>query len=177
MPLRGMTLGKKEVVVTPPTSTSAKACNAAAAPTHGESAPRPRPRVASHGRILPPFWRHFLEMLAAMAVGMVATGAIFLFITGLKTWDDAAVQYPTQALLAIAAGMTIPMIAWMLFRHMGRRNAYEMAAAMVLPVIPFLCLVWFDITESGVVRGLLATTIAAMLAVMLYRRRTYSMAM
>jgi hypothetical protein len=66
----------------PPTSTSAKARNAAAAPTHGESAPRPGPRVASHGRILPPFWRHFLEMLAAMAVGMVATGAIFLFITG-----------------------------------------------------------------------------------------------
>jgi hypothetical protein len=127
MPLRGMTLGKKEVVFMPPTSASAKARNPAAAPTHGESASRPGPPVASRGRILPPFWRHFLEMLAAMAVGMVATGAIFLFITGLKTWDDAAVQYPTQALLAIAAGMTVPMIAWMLFRHMGRRNAYEMA--------------------------------------------------
>lgn len=133
----------------PPTSASAKARNAAAAPTHGESAPRPGPRVASHERILPPLWRHFLEMLAAMAVGMVATGAIFLFVSGLKTWDDAAVQYPTQALLAIAAGMAVPMIAWMLFRHIGRRNAYEMAAAMVLTVIPFLCLVWFDITESA----------------------------
>jgi hypothetical protein len=172
-----MTLGKKEVVVMPPISASAKASNAAAAPTHGENAPHAVPRVASHERILPPFWRHFLEMLAAMAVGMVATGAIFLFITGLKTWDEAAVEYPTQALLAIAAGMTVPMIAWMLFRHMGRRNAYEMAAAMVLPVIPFLCLVWFDITESALCGAYCATTIAAMLAVMLYRRRTYSMAM
>jgi hypothetical protein len=95
VPLRGMTLGKKEVVVMPPTSASAKSRNAAAAPTHGESAPHPGPRVASHKRILPPFWRHFLEMLAAMAVGMVTAGAIFLLITGLKTWDEAAVQYPT----------------------------------------------------------------------------------
>jgi hypothetical protein len=177
MPLRGTTLGKKEVVVMTPTSTSAKARNAAAGPTHGESAPRRGPRVASHKRLLPPFWRHFLEMLAAMALGMVAAGAIFLLITGLKTWDEAAVQYPTQALLAIAAGMTIPMSAWMLFRHMGRRNAYEMAAAMVLPVIPFLCLVWFDITKSAWCGAYCATTIVAMLALMLYRRSTYSMAM
>jgi NhaP-type Na+/H+ or K+/H+ antiporter len=133
--------------------------------------------VASHKRILPPFWRHFLEMLAAMAVGMVTAGAIFLLITGLKTWDEAAVQYPTQALLAIAAGMTIPMIAWMLFRHMGHRNAYEMAAAMVLPVIPFLCLVWLDITKSALCGAYCATTIVAMLTLMLYRRSTYSMAM
>jgi hypothetical protein len=48
---------------------------------------------------------------------------------------------------------------------------------MVLPVIPFLCLVWFDITESALCGAYCATTIAAMLAIMLYRRRTYSMAM
>jgi hypothetical protein len=34
-----------------------------------------------------PFWRHFLEMVAAMVVGMLVTGAIFLSIVGLKTWD------------------------------------------------------------------------------------------
>jgi hypothetical protein len=33
---------------------------------------------------------------------MLATGASFLSIVGLKTWDEATVQYPTQALLAMA---------------------------------------------------------------------------
>ena len=58
VPLRGMTLGKKEVVVMPPTSASAKISQRVAAPIHGESALHPGPRVASHKRILPPFWRH-----------------------------------------------------------------------------------------------------------------------
>jgi hypothetical protein len=52
-----------------------------------------------------------------------------------------------------------------------------MAAAMVLPVVPFLCLVWFDITKSAWCGAYCATTIVAMLALMLYRRSTYSMAM
>jgi hypothetical protein len=98
-------------------------------------------------------------------------------IVGLKTWDQVTVQYPTQALLAMAAGMTIPMVAWMLLRGMGRRNAYEMAAAMILPVVPFLCLVWFDITQSAWCGAYCAATIVAMLVLMRYRRSTYSMAM
>jgi NhaP-type Na+/H+ or K+/H+ antiporter len=127
-----------------------------------------------HQRHLPAFWRHFLQMLAAMMVGMIATGAIFLSIVGLKTWEQVTVQYPTQALLAMAVGMTIPMVAWMLFRGMGRRNSYEMAAVMVLPVIPFLCLVWFDVTKSAQCAAYCAVMIAAMLGLMFYRKSQYS---
>lgn len=54
-----------------------------------------------------------------MAVGMLATGAIFLSIVGLKRWDQVTVQYPTQALLAMAAGMSVPMVAWMLVWGLG----------------------------------------------------------
>ena len=108
---------------------------------------------------------------------MLVTGAIFLSIVGLKTWDEVTLQYPTQALLAMAAGMTIPMMAWMLFRGMGRRKTYEMAAAMILPVVPFLCLVWFDVTQSAWCGAYCATTIVAMLVLMSYRRSSYSMAM
>jgi hypothetical protein len=140
-----------------------------------------RPQQASsrrgHMRHLSPFWRHFLEMLAAMVVGMLVTGAIFLSIVGLKTWNEVTLQYPTQSLLAMAAGMTIPMVAWMLFRGMGGRYAYEMAAAMVLPVVPFLCLVWFDVTASAWRGAYCATTIVAMLVLMRYRRSIYSIAM
>ena len=60
------------------------------------SRPRGVPRQASSGggykRHLSPFWRHFLEMLAAMVVRMLVTGAIFLSIVGLKTWDEVAMQ-------------------------------------------------------------------------------------
>jgi hypothetical protein len=134
----------------------------------------PEPRTKRH---LTPFWRHFLEMLAAMVVGMIATGAIFVSTVGLKTWDEVTRQYPTQALLAMAAGMTLPMIAWMLFRGMGWRNSFEMATAMVLPVIPFLCFVWFGLTDSAQCGGYCAFTVMAMLALMRYRRREYSMQM
>ena len=127
-----------------------------------------------HRGHLSSFWRHFLQMLAAMAVGMIATGAIFLSVVGLKTWDQVTLQYPTQALMAMAAGMTIPMVAWMLFRGMGGRNSAEMAAAMVLPVIPFLCLAWFHVTKSAWCGPYCALTIVAMLGLMFYRRSQYS---
>jgi hypothetical protein len=68
---------------------------------------------------------------------------------GLKSWDEVTSVYPTQALLSMAVGMTAPMVAWMLHRGMGWRNSYEIALAMVVPVIPFLCLVWFGVTESA----------------------------
>jgi hypothetical protein len=150
---------------------------AAAEPAQQVDLPQARPPQVGHKRHLSPFWRHFLEMLAAMAVGMIATGAIFLSIVGLKTWDQVTIQYPTQALLAMAAGMSIPMTAWMLLRGMGRRNTYEMTAAMILPVIPFLCLVWFGITKSAWCGPYCAATIVAMLVLMRYRRSTYSTAM
>jgi hypothetical protein len=130
-----------------------------------------------HKRRISPFWRHFLEMLAAMVVGMIATGAIFLSVVGLKTWDEVTTRYPTQALLAMAVGMSVPMVAWMLYRGMGWKNSYEMAAAMVLPVIPFLCLVWFDITKSAQCGWYCALTVVSMLALMRYRQSEYAMQM
>jgi hypothetical protein len=74
----------------------------------------------------------------------------------------------------MATGMTVPMVAWMMHRRMGRRNAYEMAAAMILPVIPFLCLVWFDVTKSAQCGAYCLVTVAAMLALMRHRYDEYS---
>jgi hypothetical protein len=137
-------------------------------------------RVAAqeqHKRRVSPFWRHYLRMAAVMVVGMFASGAIFVSIVGLKSWDVVTTQYPTQALLAMAAGMSIPMVAWMLFRGMGRRNSFEMAAAMILPAIPFLCLVWFGITKSAQCGAYCVSTFVAMYFLMRYRRSEYSMQM
>ena len=81
------------------------------------------PAAREHKRHVSPFWRHFLQMLAVMLVGMIATGAIFIAIVGPMTWDEVTTQYPTQSLLAMAAGMTVPMVAWMLHRGMGVKNS------------------------------------------------------
>ena len=84
-------------------------------------------------RHLSPFWRHFLQMLAVMVGGMIASGAVLLTFVGAKTWDEVTTQYPTQALMVMAVGMTVPMAAWMLYRGMGWKNTYEMAAVMAFP--------------------------------------------
>jgi hypothetical protein len=113
-------------------------------------------------------------MLAVMMVGMIVSAAVLLTFVGLKTWDEVTTQYGTQALMAMAVGMTVPMVAWMLHRGMGWKNSYEMAAVMVVPVIPFLCLVWFGVTKSAQCGAYCAVTILAMLALMFYRRPEYS---
>jgi len=127
-------------------------------------------------RHLSPFWRHFWQMLGVMVVGMVASAAVFLTIVRM-TFDQATRLHPIVSLLVIAAGMTVPMLAWMLYRGMGWRNSSEMAAVMAVPVIPFLCLVWFDITKSAQCGGYCLITIAAMLGLMRFRREQDSMEM
>jgi hypothetical protein len=78
---------------------------------------RTMPAATPGKRRVPPFWWHFLQMLAAMVVGMIATSAVFLTIVGLKTWDEVIIQYPTQSLMTMAAGMTVPMVSWMLYGY------------------------------------------------------------
>ncbi len=84
-------------------------------------------------------------------------------------------QLPTATLLVVAVSMTLPMVAWMRHRGHAWRDCSEMAAAMVIPVIPFLCLVWFGVTESAQCGGYCASSVAAMLALMYYRRSEYAM--
>ena len=37
-----------------------------------------------------------------MWLGMIATGAIFISVVGLKSWDQVTTRYPTRALWAMA---------------------------------------------------------------------------
>jgi len=113
-------------------------------------------------------------MVGAMMVGMIATGAVFLSVTGARTWEEVTVDHPTSALLAMAVGMTAPMLLWMAHMGMRRRRTNEMAAAMVLPVVPCLLLVWFGITESAQCGLYCVLMLVAMWAVMRRRRDEYS---
>ncbi len=125
-----------------------------------------------------PFWRHFLEMFAAMWIGMMVGKPVFLAITGLSSTAQAGRLYPWQSVLGMALSMTVPMVAWMLFRGHGRRNSAEMGAAMLVPAVPFIILCELHVLEGSTAVGvyMLVSTLA-MLGLMACRRAVYSMPM
>jgi len=126
-----------------------------------------------HGEHERGFWRHFVEMLVAMAIGMFAGLAIFLSVVGM-TFEQAIVRHPSLILFVMAVSMTVPMVGWMRYRGHAWRACFEMAAAMIVPMIPFLLLVLFDVTKSALCGAYCALTVPAMLAVMFYRRTEYT---
>jgi flagellar biosynthetic protein FliP len=118
------------------------------------------------------FLRHLLEMTAAMVVGMIAGGAIFVTALG-ATVDQAIREHPISFVLVMAASMTAPMVAWMRFRGHEWRSCTEMGSAMVIPAIALICLRMTDVIGAPICGFYCALTIVAMIGLMLYRRSDY----
>ena len=105
-------------------------------PTHTPSAATARAGTAHtpHHLSVRAFTGHFLEMVVAMAVGMVALHPVWTLVldafgaTGLM--DD-----PYTGSLIMATDMTVAMSAWMRFRGHRWRPIAEMGAAMYLPFL------------------------------------------
>ena len=136
------------------------------------------PPQAIHQHAWRHFWRHFLEMTVVMVIGMFAAASVLMItlnviVEGEITWEQALVDYPVPALLAVAIGMSVPMIPWMRHRGHGRRSANEMALAMAVPVIPFVCLALFDVVKGADCGLYCLIGFVAMLALMIYRRDQY----
>jgi hypothetical protein len=114
------------------------------------------------------FARHYLEMVAAMMIGMAGLGAASLVV---DLPDDTAVR-----LVEMAVWMTVPMVAWMRFRGHGRRACTEMAAAMLLPAAGALVLLGTGVVTDSDTLVMVEHTVMfpAMLAVMLLRRDEYT---
>jgi hypothetical protein len=119
------------------------------------------------------FLRHYLEMVAAMLVGMVVLGAAVRGVLAL-----AGLRYPTASptpvALEMAATMAAGMVAWM--RHRGHRWAptMEMTAAMVAPAVALVPLLWLGVITGDAL--LLLEHLAMfplMFLVMLRRRAEY----
>jgi membrane protein YdbS with pleckstrin-like domain len=118
------------------------------------------------------FLRHFLEMGLAMMVGMIGSAAIFLSAVGM-TAAEAMREHAVLFVVLQALGMTVAMVAWMRHRRHSWRSSSEMAAAMVAPAVPLICLRLLDVI-SGPICGLYClATIVAMVVLMLYRRGDY----
>ena len=120
-----------------------------------------------------PFVRHYIEMVLAMVIGMVA-------LMPLQMWAVQAVGAPHLLdhaglmTLVMASDMAIAMGAWMAYRRHGWRDIAEMSAAMYLPfVIFFPATVAGVMTEGTMMIAGHALMLVAMLAVMLWRRDHY----
>src|SRR5689334_1107776 len=81
------------------------------------------------------FARHYLEMLAAMVLGMVVLGAPAVALAGAfgTSMSELHEDLPALMLLGMAATMTVPMVAWMRHRGHGWGASNEMAASMFIP--------------------------------------------
>jgi hypothetical protein len=124
------------------------------------------------------FLRHLLEMTVAMVLGMVVLGMAFrqlhvaLFGTG---FDDAWHQHTELAVFAMAFNMTLPMVAWMHHRGHSWERGGEMAAAMFLPALALLALLWLGVLSAHMVLPLqMVLMLPSMILVMLYRVDEYA---
>jgi hypothetical protein len=126
-----------------------------------------------------PFRRHFLEMFADKWADMVAAAPVVLLTThGLSSTSQALRLYPWPSVLSMGLSMAVPMVAWMLVRGHGWRNSAEMAAAMLVPAIPFIILCSLHVLTGGTASCVyMMLSALAMLGLMAYRRDVYSMPM
>jgi hypothetical protein len=121
------------------------------------------------------FVRHLVEMMIAMWIGMPLGRAIFAAVYGSAS-DVAVRQHDVAWTLLMAIAMTVPMVAVMLYRGHSRRNAAEMAAAMIAPALPFVGLKIGHLISWPVAGPYMGASMIAMIALIVYRRREYQAA-
>jgi hypothetical protein len=88
------------------------------------------------------FIRHYVEMIAAMFLGMVILGVpgeLALQALGSGT-SELRADAPALVFLGMAVTMTVPMVAWMRYRGHGWRPSNEMAASMFVPTFAVIAL-------------------------------------
>lgn len=123
------------------------------------------------------FWRHFVQMILAMAVGMAVLGIPFRAILGALgySWDEAVIRFPEIVCVVMTFNMAVGMVAWMRFRGHGWRASAEMTAAMYAATAITLAMFWLHIISSDPLIGVMhVLMVPAMLFAMLYRRDEYA---
>ena len=119
------------------------------------------------------FVRHYLEMVVAMVVGMVALSPLWTLALD-AAGTPGLLDRPELNALVMATNMTAAMSAWMCYRGHGWRATAEMAAAMYVPLLVLFPPLWLSVIDSGtmVVAGHVLM-LAAMAGVMLLRPHEY----
>jgi hypothetical protein len=97
--------------------------------------------------------RHYLEMVVAMVVGMVALGPLWSAVADATGWAHV-LDVPEVGALVMATDMTVTMTLWMLWRGHGHRATAEMALAMYLPFAVLFVPLWLGVlSPTGLLVG------------------------
>jgi hypothetical protein len=122
------------------------------------------------------FGRHYVEMVAAMLLGMVTLGMPADWLLRAIGVSASGGHHTTKMLATMAVTMTVPMVAWMRYRGHAWRPIAEMAASMLLPTLAVLVLLWTGVaTGAGVLMVIEhAAMLVCMLGAMLARWDEYS---
>ena len=120
------------------------------------------------------FVRHYVEMVVAMFLGM----GVLLPPLGAALRAAGTSLHSSDVLMisAMALTMTVPMVGWMRFRGHGWPVCADMTAAMVIPTLSVLALLWSglfgDLGTLLVIEHL--AMLPSMLVAMLLRRDEYT---
>jgi hypothetical protein len=120
------------------------------------------------------FVRHYLEMVAAMLIGMAVLGPLESLLLNPSGWAELRGQVELR-LLVMATNMTVAMVTWMRFRGHGWGANAGMAAAMYGSFMVLFPPLWLGLVSPGGVMMLGHTLMfVAMAAAMVLRRGRYT---
>jgi len=120
------------------------------------------------------FVRHYVEMVVAMFLGM----GVLLPPLGAALRAAGTSLHGSDVLMisAMALTMTVPMVGWMRFRGHGWPVCADMTAAMAIPALTVLALLWSglvaDLGSLLVIEHL--AMLPSMLVAMVLRRDEYT---
>ena len=121
------------------------------------------------------FALHFFEMCVPMCVGFAVGDLIYFGVADLFGYSDPFGELPELSLAIVTFNMTAPMVAWMRFRGMPRRETGEMAAAMIILAIVLLAAGWAGLVAMSTLPWLAhGLMMPAMLPPMLLRLDLYT---
>lgn len=138
------------------------------APAAAEGTPKRRPvlaRLAPAGRFL----LHYVEMQIVMGIGMALFAVVVRQLRASPTYGAAFASGTDLWILGDGLFMTIPMVAWMVFRGHGWQHSLEMGAAMLLPGIAIIVLGWLGVGPLWLRLGACGLMCLGMLVYMLVR--------
>jgi hypothetical protein len=129
----------------------------------------------SRRRQLGHFLRHYGEMCAPMCIGFAVGDLVYFWAAGGFGYSKPFSELPELSVVVVTFTMTAPMVAWMLFRGMPRRETAEMAAVMPILAIALLAFGWAAVVAKHdlalLEHGLM---MPAMLVPMLFRLDLYT---
>lgn len=111
------------------------------------------------------FVAHYMQMLAAMVIGMLVLGPLSMLVGDVRVEVDA---------LLMATCMTVGMAVWMAWKRHSVAAVVEMGAAMYLSFAVLFPAYWLGLLSgSGVVLVGHVLMLPAMALAMLHRRDEY----